>query len=260
MRTLILCVIGLLPVANGQIGNGINFYSTEKEIAMGRALAQEFERQVTVLDDSSVQQYIEQLGNRLVARLPVDAPVFPYRFQVTAASGATVLEPSTFPGGFVFVPANLILAAQDEAELAGALAHAIAHVASRHGTRQETRGQIANYATLPLIFMGGGWSDYSSRQASQVLIPLGFLKFARAYELEADRIAVETIAAAGYDPTALLTFADRTQPAPSAGTTSQYISAFPTRSERLDNLRSAIARLPAPPAFPEIQNRVRRLN
>lgn len=160
MRTLILCLVAGLSTAYGQVGKGINFYSTEKEIAMGRSLAREFERQASLLDDPTVQQYIEQLGTRLVAHLPADAPAFPYRFQVTAEDGTATLEPTTFPGGFVYVPASLILAVRNEAELAGALAHAIAHVVARHGTREETRGQIANYATLPITF---NWSDYAHR-------------------------------------------------------------------------------------------------
>jgi predicted Zn-dependent protease len=241
MRTLILCAVTLLPVARAQIGRGLNFYSPEKEIAMGRSLSQEFERQVKLLDDPAVQQYVEQLGTRLVARLPADVAVFPYRFQVITADGAPALEPTTFPGGFVYVPTSLVLAAQDESELAGTVAHAIAHIAARHGTRQETRGQIANYATLPTIFMGGGWSGYAAQQAGQVTIPLGFLKFARAYELEADRIAVDLIAAAGYDPASLLGFVDRTQLTPSASTTAQLFSAFPSRAERLENLRAECA-------------------
>ena len=93
------------------------------------------------------------------------------------------------PGGFFFVNTGLMLKAETEAELAGVMAHEIAHVAARHGTRQATRGQIANLATIPLIFMGG-WTGYGIRQAASIAIPLGFLSFSRGFESEADMLGL----------------------------------------------------------------------
>lgn len=113
-------------------------------------------------------------------------------------------------GGFMFVNTGLVLNAGNEAELAGVLAHEIAHVAARHGTKQATRGQIANLASIPLIFMGG-WAGYAIRQASGLMIPMGFLKFSRGMEQQADHLGLEYMYKAGYHPTAFVDFFERIQ-------------------------------------------------
>lgn len=123
-----ICVLVVLTAAlNAQdqsVGKGVNFYSTEKEVAVGAQLAAEFRRVHSPLDNAAAREYIEQMGARLVQAFPQPSP-FTYHFELTADSSGTFLEPATLPGGFVFVPAGLILAARDEAELAGTVAHAI---------------------------------------------------------------------------------------------------------------------------------------
>jgi predicted Zn-dependent protease len=111
------------------------------------------------------------------------------------------------PGAF-FVNAGLILKAGDVAELAGVMAHEIAHVAARHGTRQATRGELINYGSLPLIFIGG-WTGFAVREAAGAAIPLGFLKFSRGMEAEADMLGLEYMYKAGYDPTAFVDFFEK---------------------------------------------------
>lgn len=150
-------------------------------------------------------------------------------------------EPVALPGGYVFVPAALFLAAQDEAELAGMLAHAMEHIAERHETRQATRGQIINYANVPLVFMGN-----STGCASDAAIPLGFLKFQQDFERQADFLAVQAMARAGFDPNALVRYIERVQPAtpPSPGG-STALSALPARDLRIAVMMSGISTLPA---------------
>jgi predicted Zn-dependent protease len=158
------------------------------------------------------------------------------------------------------VPAALFVTAQDEAEFAGMLAHAMEHIAQRHGTRQATRGQIANPACIPLIFMGGR----SCGDSEALLLPKAFLATQRSNELEADALAVQTMAHAGFDPMALARYIERVQLQPTTATR-QTASALPDREQRLASMRSAIEKLPfasyAAPAqeFAAVQQEVRRL-
>ena len=153
-------------IGNRDVGKGVNFYSLEKEIALGKQLAQEVERQAKIIDDPVIAEYVNRVGQNLVRNSDAKVP-FTIKVIDTEEVNAFAL-----PGGFFFVNSGLILKADTEAELAGVMAHEIAHVAARHGTRQATRGEIAQLATIPLIFMGG-WTGYGIRQAASVLIPIG---------------------------------------------------------------------------------------
>src|SRR6476660_1211642 len=166
-------------IGNRDVGKGVNFYSVEKEIALGKGLAMEVERQAKIVDDPVIAEYVNRLGQNLVRNSDAKVP-FTIKVVDTEEVNAFAL-----PGGFFFVNSGLILKADTEAELAGVMSHEIAHVAARHGTRQATRGEIAQLATIPLIFMGGA-AAYGIYQASGLLVPLTFLKFSRGQEAEAD--------------------------------------------------------------------------
>src|SRR5215475_3883344 len=138
-------------IGNRNINKGsINFISLEKEIAMGRQLAAEIERQVKLIEDPTINEYVNRVGQNLVRNS--DAKV-PFTIKVVESDEINAFA---LPGGFFYVNSGLILAADDEAELAGVMAHEIAHVAARHGTEQQSRGQLWQYASLPLIFVSGG--------------------------------------------------------------------------------------------------------
>src|SRR5881227_831773 len=156
-------------IGNRDVGKGVNFFSLEKEIALGKQLAQEVERQAKIIDDPVIAEYVNRVGQNLVRNS--DAKV-PFTIKVLDSEEVNAFA---LPGGFFFVNSGLVLKADNEAELAGVMAHEIAHVAARHGTREATRGAIVNYATIPLIFMGG-WAGYGVRQAANLAIPMGFLK------------------------------------------------------------------------------------
>src|ERR1700757_2449971 len=160
-------------IGNRDVGKGVNFYSIDKEIALGKQMAAEVERTVKIVTDPVISEYVNRVGQNLVRNS--DAKV-PFTIKVVDSEDVNAFA---LPGGFFFVNSGLILKADTEAELAGVMAHEIAHVAARHGTRQATRGEIANLATIPLIFMGGGWTTYGIYQAASVLVPIGFLKFSR---------------------------------------------------------------------------------
>src|SRR5215475_4327993 len=138
-------------IGNRNINKGsINFISFDKEIAMGRQLVAEIERQVKLIEDPTINEYVNRVGQNLVRNL--DAKV-PFTIKVVESDEINAFALS---GGFFYVNSGLILAADDEAELAGVMAHEIAHVAARHGTEQQSRGQLWQYASLPLIFVSGG--------------------------------------------------------------------------------------------------------
>jgi hypothetical protein len=131
-------------------GRGLgDWYSYEKEIAMGKQYAQQIESGVKLIQDPVVTEYVNRIGQNLVRNS--DAKV-PFTIKVIDDDSINAFA---LPGGFFYVNTGLILAADNESELAGVMAHEIAHVAARHATRQMTRGEMANIATIPLIFVGG---------------------------------------------------------------------------------------------------------
>lgn len=239
-------------------GRGVNFFSIEKEKALGAQLAAEYRRQAREIDAPPVNAYLDELGQRLAAQSP--ATGFTYTFELVDDDQTWIHEAPAFPGGPVFVPASLVLAAADEDELAGMLAHAIAHIATRQQTRELTKGQIVNQATIPLINMGGP-SGYAIRQGA-TLLPLAFVAFQRKGELESDQIAVRILASAGYPPQALARYIERVQPPDPPLRTA--MAPHPDKDQRLAALQSAIQQLPpttysAHPGLDAIQQEVAKL-
>ena len=184
------------------IEKGINFYSFEREQALGKDLSRELEATSKLLDDSLVCDYVNKLGQRLVSYS--DAKV-PFTIKVLDDDQVNAFA---LPGGYFYVNTGLILAAQSEAELAGVMAHEIAHVAARHATKGATRSQIWNMASMSLIFVGGP-VGMAVRQVTSLAVPMTFMKFSRNFEREADLLGIEYEYAAGYDPQAFVDFFER---------------------------------------------------
>jgi predicted Zn-dependent protease len=225
-------------IGNRDVGKGVNFYSLEKEIALGKQLAQEVERQAKIIDDPVIAEYVNRVGQNLVRNSDAKVP-FTIKVLDTEEVNAFAL-----PGGFFFVNSGLILKADSESELAGVMAHEIAHVAARHGTRQATRGEIVNLASIPLIFMGG-WAGYAIRQGAGLAIPMGFLTFSRTMEREADFLGLQYLYKTGYDPTSFVDFFEKIQSVEKKkpGTVSKVFSTHPMTDDRIKSAQAEIQKI-----------------
>ncbi len=215
-------------IGNRDVGKGLNFYSIDREIALGKQMADEVEKDARLVTDPVVAEYVNRVGQNLVRNSDAKVP-----FIIKVIDSADI-NAFALPGGFFFVNTGLILKAADEAELAAVMAHEIAHVAARHGTRQATRGQLINYGSIPLIFMGG-WAGFAIREAAGAAIPLGFLKFSRGMESEADMLGMEYMYKAGYDPTAFVDFFEKieTLEKHKPGAVSKVFSTHPLTGDRI---------------------------
>ena len=231
-------------IGNRDVGKGINFYSIEKEIALGKQLAQEVKREAKVVDDPLLTEYVNRLGQNLVRNSDANVP---FTFEILDADD---LNAFALPGGFIFVHTGLIKVAETEAELSAAMAHEIAHVAARHMTKQATRNQLVQLFTLPLAVIGG-WTGYAIRQGAGVGIPMTFLKFDRNFESEADFLGLQYLYAAGYDPTASIDLFERmmslekTRP----GVIAKVFSTHPMNAGRMQNAQKDDSILPAKPEY-----------
>ena len=225
-------------IGDRDVGKGVNFYSLEKEIALGKQLAQEVERQAKIIDDPIIAEYVNRVGQNIVRNS--DAKV-PFTIKVLDSEEVNAFA---LPGGFFFVNSGLILKADTEAELAGVMAHEIAHVAARHGTRQATRGELINIGTIPLIFMGG-WTGYIIRQGAGLAIPMGFLQFTKAFEREADYLGLQYLYKSGYDPTAFVDFFEKIQTLEKKkpGTMAKVFSTHPMTDDRIKSAQTEIDKI-----------------
>src|SRR5499433_1018152 len=180
----------------------IDFYSLDKETALGRQLAAEVDRESKLVTDPIITEYVNRIGQNLV--LHSDAKV-PFTIKVIDSNEINAFA---LPGGFLFINRAVIETADNEAELAGVIAHETGHVAARHGVEQASKANLINYGSIPLIFLGG-IGGFAIRQAAGLAVPLTFLKFSRGAEEEADRLGAQYMWAAGYDPHAMVTFFEK---------------------------------------------------
>jgi len=184
-------------------GRGIgNWYSLERQIAMGKQYSTQIESTSKLFSDPEVTAYINRIGQNLVRNS--DAQV---AFTIKVIDSDDI-NAFALPGGFFYVDTGLIDAAQDEAELAGVMAHEIAHVAACHAARGRTRGNLMHMAQIPMMMIGGPLG-YAAYEGLTVALPLTYMKFSRKFELEADYLAIQYMYKAGYDPQALTSFFER---------------------------------------------------
>jgi beta-barrel assembly-enhancing protease len=217
-------------IGNRDVRGGLNWYSIEKEIAIGKQYSQEIERQVKIIDDPVVAEYVNRVGQNIVRNS--DAKV-PFTIKVVDAEEINAFA---LPGGFFYINSGLIMSAESESELAGVMGHEIAHIAASHAMKQQTKATIANLATIPLIFTGYGWVGFGARQAASVLIPIAFLQFSKAQEREADMLGLQYMYKAGYDPTSFIDFFEKlaSKEKRKPGTMAKLFSSHPPTGERIE--------------------------
>ncbi len=223
-------------IGSRDVGKGMNWISLEKEIAIGKAMAQQVEAQSHMVDDPVITEYVNRLGQNLVRNS--DAKV-PFTIKVIDADEINAFA---LPGGFFFVNTGVILEADEEAELAGVMAHEIAHVAARHGTRGQTRAEAMSLARLALIFVPG-IGPYIAFQASGFAIPVAYLQFSQGFEREADYLGLQYMYKAGYDPQAFVTFFEKIQAKEKRkpGTFAKAFSTHPQTPDRIAASQKEIA-------------------
>ncbi|MGE5206624.1 MAG: M48 family metallopeptidase [Chlamydiota bacterium] len=229
-------------------GEGVgNWYSIEKQVQMGKQFAAQVESSVKLVNDPVVTEYVNRIGQNLVRNS--DAKV-PFTIKVIDSDEVNAFA---LPGGFFYVNSGLILAADNESEMAGVMAHEIAHVAACHAAREQTRGQLASLATIPLIFVGGGLG-YGVYNAASIALPITFLRFSRGFEAEADYLGLQYMYKSGYDPQSFIAFFEKlkAQEKKKPGMLSKAFSTHPQTPDRIKMSQEEIAHiLPPRPEYIE---------
>jgi predicted Zn-dependent protease len=222
-----------------------NWYSLERQVAMGKSFSMQVEQSAKLVTDPVVNEYVNRMAQNIVRNSDAKVP-----FTVKVLDDDTV-NAFALPGGYFYVQSGLILAADNEAELAGVMAHEIGHVAACHAARQQTRGNLASLATIPLIFVGGG-IGYGIYEAAGIGVPLTFMKFQRNFEAQADYLGVQYLYASGYDPQAFPQFFEKIQALEKKkpGMVAKAFETHPPTPERMEHTQHEIATiLPARPQY-----------
>jgi predicted Zn-dependent protease len=237
--------------------------SVEKEVALGRQVAAEIDRQSKLIDDPVVTEYINRVGQNVVNHS--DAKV-PFTIKVIDTDEVNAFA---LPGGFFYVNKGLILAADNEAELAGVMAHETAHVAARHYVETQAKGQLAQIGMIAGSIFLGGIPGMILQNAGGLGLTAGFSKFSRDAESEADRLGVQYLYAAGYDPNAMSTMFEKlaSQNKKKPGFFAKTFASHPQSIDRLEASKALVARFPEreeyvlnTSEFQRVKNRLLRLS
>jgi hypothetical protein len=235
----------------------------DKEVSQGRQLAAEVDRQAKFIDDPVITEYINRVGQNVV--LHSDSKI-PFTIKVIDSDEVNAFA---LPGGFFYINKGLILAADNEAEVAGVMAHEIAHVAARHAMENQAKGMIAQGLMIAGSIFLGGLGGMLINQAGQFGALLTFMKFNRGAESEADMLGVQYLWAAGYDPNAMSTMFEKlsAKNKKKPGTFSKLFETHPQSVDRMNATRDLVARFPdkeeyilSTSEFQRVKNRLLRLS
>ena len=231
-------------VGNRDIGaRGIgNWYSTETEIKIGKSYAMQLEKSTKMINDPVVTEYVNRIGQNIVKNSDCKVP---FTIKVIDSDEINAMA---LPGGFFYVNSGLVLAADEEAELAGVMAHETAHVCAHHAMREMTRANYAQIASMAAMIAIPGWAGYGIYEASSLAIPLTFLKFSREFEAQADYLGVQYMYRAGYDPQAFVTFFEKIQNLEKRkpGMVAKAFADHPQTPDRIEHSQEEIAHILPP--------------
>jgi hypothetical protein len=236
---------------------------TEKEVRAGRMLAAEVDKEAKFIDDPIITEYVNRVGQNIV--IHSDAKV-PFTIKVIDSDEVNAFA---LPGGFFYVNKGLVLAADNEAELAGVMAHEIAHVCARHAMENERKMQVLDYGLLAGMILGGGIIGNVLYNTGGMIEGMAFLKFSRGAEEEADKLGVQYMWAAGYDPNAMATMFEKLEAKnkKKPGTISKLFASHPAPPERRAAAIALAARFPereeyviSSSEFQRVKNRLLRLS
>lgn len=222
-------------IGDRNVSKGLNFYTLDQEMALGKQLAIEVEREAKIVDDPIISEYINRLGQNLARNSDV---TFPVTFKLIEADEINAF---TLPGGYIFINTGLLELSGNEAELASAMAHEIGHAAARHATRQASRDRLVNIGTLPLAILGGP----AARLALTAATPMASMRFSREFETEADLLGLQYLWKSGYDPTATIDLfealesTEKRQP----GTVLKLFRTHPLTPDRIEKTQKNIDKL-----------------
>jgi hypothetical protein len=221
------------------VGGGMNFYSVEKEVALGQEMSHEVEQSAKLFNDPVINEYVNRLAQNLVRNS--DARV-PFTVKIVDSDEVNAFA---LPGGFFYVNTGLIMAADNEAELAGVMAHEIAHVAARHATKTASKRELWSIMSIPLVFVGGP-AGMAVQNFMGLAVPLTFLKFGRNAEREADLLGIQYQYAAGYDPNAMVNFLEKLQDKDKKrpNFVSRAFSTHPMNDDRIKQSQKVMSALP----------------
>jgi len=225
-------------------GRGLgNWYSTDWEIRNGKQYSMEIEKSTHMIADPVVNEYINRVGQNIVKNSDCKVP---FTIKIIDSDEINAMA---LPGGFFYVNSGLILAADEEAELAGVMSHEIAHVCAHHAAREATRMNYMQIGSIPLMVISyGSWTGYGIYEASQLAIPVTFLQFSRNFEAEADWLGLQYMYKAGYDPQAFIQFFEKLDALEKhkPGTLAKVFSDHPQTPDRIARSEEEIATIMPP--------------
>jgi predicted Zn-dependent protease len=216
--------------------------SRQQAAELGTQQAAQLDQELPIIRNASADQYVEQLGQRLVAQSPYAGQDFEFKLYRSDEVNAFAL-----PGGFIYVSTGLVAAADNEAELAGVVAHEIAHVTLGHSAEQMSRVQSANLGAGLLCVFTSVCQSGTGRAAINVGGSAYLAKFSRSAEREADLTAIDYVVKAGIHPQGLVTMFEElaSMARSNPGLLDAWFSSHPQAEDRAQYVATRISQYPA---------------